>query len=140
MQWVLAFHIIFMVCWFAGLFYLPRLYVYHAEANDELSLQRFVVMEHRLYYYIMTPAAWLTTLFGLWRMSANWGAYFQMGWMHAKLFCVVLLWVYHIYCGHIRRVLITSPKQYSSLFLRFFNEVPTILLVAIVLLVVVRPW
>src|SRR5688572_32612547 len=101
MLWVKALHIIFMVTWFAGLFYLPRLFVYHAETQDEISLTRFKLMEKRLYYGIMTPGAVLTILFGLWTMSFAFTAYLKMPWLHLKLACVVLLLFYHLYLGKI---------------------------------------
>src|SRR3989338_10106646 len=100
MLWILAFHIIFVVAWFAGLFYLPRLFVYHAESHDTISLERFKVMERKLFWFIMTPAGVLATVFGVWLLLFNWQVYLQFGWMHAKLFLVFLLWCYHAACGY----------------------------------------
>jgi protoporphyrinogen IX oxidase len=140
MLWVKSWHIIALVAWFAGLFYLPRLFVYHATTNDAISLQRFQVMERRLYYGIMYPAGILTTLFGLWLLSYGFSAYLKMGWMHAKLALVALLWGYHLCCGHYRRALVHNPHVRSAKFFRIFNELPTILLIGIVILAVVKPW
>ena len=91
MLWIKAFHIIFMVTWFAGLFYLPRLYVYHTMAEDEISINRFKIMERKLYYGIMTPGAVLTTLLGLWLLLLNLSFYTHQDWLHAKLLLVVIL-------------------------------------------------
>src|SRR3990167_10654094 len=99
MPWILSFHLIAMVAWFAGLFYLPRLFVYHTQSTDQLSLDRFKVMEKKLFYFIMTPAALLTIIFGLWLLMFNLHGYLQMGWMIVKLALVLLLLLYHIYCG-----------------------------------------
>lgn len=134
-----AFHIIAMVAWFAGLFYLPRLFVYHADADDELSLARFKLMERRLYYGISWPAALLTTALGLLLISYNPSYYLKAGWMHAKLALVILLWIYHLSCGHFLKAFASAKNKKSAKFFRVFNELPTLLLIAIVLLVVVRP-
>lgn len=139
MLWLKAFHIIFVVCWFAGLFYLPRLFVYHASTTDEVSLARFKLMERRLYYGIMMPGACLTLIFGLglFMMHPHW--YWQQGWMKAKLGCVFLLYIYQILCGVLLSRFKQDQNRYSAKFYRWFNEVPTILLCAIVILVVVQP-
>lgn len=134
-----AFHIIAMVAWFAGLFYLPRLFVYHAGANDELSLSRFKVMERRLYYGITWPAGLFTTTLGLWLISSNASYYLHAGWMRAKLFTVVLIWGYHLACGHFLRLFKHNQNRRTSGFYRMYNEIPTVLLIITVLLVVVRP-
>lgn len=134
-----AFHIIAMVAWFAGLFYLPRLFVYHAEAKDVISLERFKVMERRLYYGITWPAALLTSFLGIWLISYNMPYYLKAGWMHAKLTLVVLLWGYHLGCGYFLRQFAKSKKSKSPYFFRCYNEVPTLFLIAIVILVVVKP-
>lgn len=139
MLFVKAFHIMTMVAWFSGLFYLPRLFVYHAEAHDAISLARFKVMERRLYYGITWPAAILTTLLGLWLISYNPEYYLMAGWMHAKLGLVVVLWVYHLLCGHYLKAFAQEKNQKKSRFFRMYNEFPTLLLIAIVLLVVVKP-
>ncbi|KTD08200.1 putative membrane protein [Legionella jamestowniensis DSM 19215] len=135
-----AFHIIAMVAWFAGLFYLPRLFVYHAQATDTISIERFKVMERRLYYGITWPAAIITTILGLTLILFNPSYYLKAGWMHAKLGLVALLWVYHLTCGHFRRLFAREKNTNSSKFYRVFNELPTLFLMAIVLLVVLKPF
>lgn len=135
-----AFHIIAMVAWFAGLFYLPRLFVYHAEASDAISIARFKIMERRLYYGITWPAALLTTLLGLSLILFNWQYYLHAAWMHAKLTLVVLLWVYHLRCGHYVKQFARDANTKKALFFRLFNEVPLLFLLPIVLLVVVKPF
>lgn len=139
MAWVRAFHIISMVAWFAGLFYLPRLYVYHSKASDAVSLERFKIMERRLYWGIMTPAAVLTIGFGVWLLGANWAYYMTQGWMHAKLLLVALLVIYQVYCGIWMKLFQHDRNQYSEKFYRWMNEVPTVFLILIIILVVVRP-
>lgn len=139
MLWIKALHIIAMVCWFAGLFYLPRLFVYHANAHDKISLERFMIMERRLYYAIMTPAAILTTVFGLWMMHFNSAYYVHAGWMQMKLSLVVLLWGYHFYCGHFVKQFARGENKKTGVFYRIMNEIPTILLIGIVFLVVLKP-
>lgn len=134
-----AFHIIAMVAWFAGLFYLPRLFVYHADAEDEASISRFKIMERRLYYGITWPAGITTSLLGVGLIMTNPTYYLHAGWMHAKLSFVILLWAYHLTCGHYRRQFADAVSCRTSRFFRIFNEIPTLLLIAIVLLVVLRP-
>lgn len=140
MAWVKAFHIIAMVAWFAGLFYLPRLFVYHAQAHDAISLKRFKIMEHRLYYFIMLPAALITVLLGVWLITYSPAYYLHAGWMQAKLFCVLLLIIFHLYCGKICRDFKHDKNKHSSLFYRFFNEFPTLMLIIIILLAEIRPF
>ena|SRR3990167_1681061 len=139
MLWVKAFHLISMVAWFAGLFYLPRLFVYHADTEDVLSSARFKVMERRLYYGIMWPAGLLTTGFGLWLMIKYEPYLMQMLWMRAKLSLVLFVWVYHVCCGVLMQRFEANKNKYSTLFFRLFNELPTLFLIAIILLVVVKP-
>ncbi|PWY55275.1 protoporphyrinogen oxidase HemJ [Legionella qingyii] len=139
MLFIKAFHIIAMVAWFAGLFYLPRLFVYHADTQDETSLTRFKIMERRLYYGITWPAAILTTLLGIWLISYNLSYYMSVGWMHAKLSLVVILWIYHLLCGHYLKLFAQHKNQKNSRFFRIYNELPTLLLIGIVILVVVKP-
>lgn len=134
-----SFHLIAMVAWFAGLFYLPRLFVYHAQSQDKISLARFIQMERRLYLGIMWPAALMTTVLGLWLLRTNWGYYLGAGWMHAKLSLVLLLWIYHGCCGYFLRAFARDANRRPPGFYRIFNEIPTLLLMGIVLLVVVRP-
>jgi putative membrane protein len=135
-----AFHLIALIAWFAGLFYLPRLFVYHAETQDDLGLARFIVMERRLYYGIMWPAGIATTLFGLGLIAVYPAYYLTTGWMHAKLGLVALLWFYHVGCGHYLACFARNANTKTALFFRFYNEIPTLLLIAIVVLVVVKPF
>lgn len=141
MLWIKALHIIFMVTWFAGLFYLPRLFVYHATAlndgTDAHSIERFKVMERKLFYGITTPGGILTIVFGVWL----WLAYgFTGGWLIAKLALVVILVGYHVLCGKYVRAFKDDSNIHGHVFYRWFNEFPVLLLVAIVLLVVVKPF
>ena len=140
MLWVKALHIVFMVTWFAGLFYLPRLFVYHADCHDEAGHQRFLVMERKL-FGLMTIGATLTVVFGIWMLvDYAWVAYRQSGWLLTKLALVALLIVYHGYCLSIMRDFRAGTNRHSHRYYRWFNEVPALLLVAIVLLVVVKPF
>jgi protoporphyrinogen IX oxidase len=137
MLWLKAFHIVFVVTWFAGLFYLPRLFLYHAAATDTVSIERFQTMEKRL-FGIMTIGATLTLLFGISILSVVPGL-LQAGWLHAKLTLVLALIAYHGYCYLLMRDLRNGRKR-SSTWYRVFNEVPSVLLIAIVVLVVVKPF
>jgi len=136
MLWVKSFHIIFMVTWFAGLFYLPRLFVYHAMASDVPSIERFKVMERKLYWGIMTPGAVLTIAFGLWlgwfRGSSSW--------LHAKIALVAILVGYHLWCGMLLRDFAAGRNARSHVWFRWFNEFPVLVLIATVLLVVFKPF
>jgi protoporphyrinogen IX oxidase len=137
MLWIKSFHLIFMVTWFAGLFYLPRLFVYHAMAEDAASRQRFKVMERKLYYGIMTPGAVLTIVFGLWL----WLGYgFGGGWLRAKLALVVVLVVYHLWCGRLLSQFKHDRNAHSHVWYRWFNEFPVVVLIAVVVLTVVKPF
>jgi putative membrane protein len=138
MLWVKSFHIIFMVTWFAGLFYLPRLFVYHAAAQDRISLERFKVMERRLFWGIMTPGAVLTILFGVWL----WLGWFRgaTGWLHAKIALVAVLAAYHVWCWRLVKAFAAARNTKSERWYRWFNEFPTLVLVATVLLVVFKPF
>ncbi len=136
MLWLKSLHIIFMVTWFAGLFYLPRLFVYHAMSEDSVSIERFKVMERKLYFGIMTPGALLTLVFGVWL----WLGYgFGGRWLHAKLALVAVLVAYHLYCGKLVADFKNNRNSHSHVYYRWFNEVPVLILVAIVLLVVLKP-
>lgn len=139
MLYVKAFHVIAMVAWFAGLFYLPRLYVYHADAIDMTSVERFKIMEKRLYYGITWPAAVMTTILGGILFIYNLEYYSTAAWMHWKIGGVLLLWVYHLGCGHFLKVFKHDHNNHGATFYRVYNEMPTILLIAIVLLVIVKP-
>lgn len=140
MLWIKAFHIIAVVCWFAALFYLPRLFVYHAMAEDQTSKERFKIMERKLYRGIMTPSMIAVIALGVWLLTINPSYYFSQGWVHAKLFLVVLLVGYHFYCGHLLKQLRDDKNQRSHVFFRWFNEAPVLILIAIVILAVVRPF
>ncbi|MBA3661679.1 MAG: protoporphyrinogen oxidase HemJ [Gammaproteobacteria bacterium] len=140
MLWVKAFHIIFMVTWFSGLFYLPRLFVYHAMATDAISIARFKMMERKLFFGIMTPGAILTLIFGVWLLSYNMQAYMHMRWLHYKLTLVALLIIYHGYLGFLSIRFNKDRNQHSHRFYRILNELPVFLLVGIVILVVVQPF
>lgn len=140
MLWIKAFHIIFVVTWFAGLFYLPRLFVYHADTQDTLSDERFKIMERRL--MIMTHiGGTLSLLFGIW-LLAGWrmGLLTGSGWFHAKLTLVALLLVYHHLCSRFVKTFRDNRNTRSAKFYRLFNEAPSVLLIAIVLLAVVKPF
>lgn len=137
MLWVKSFHIIFMVTWFAGLFYLPRLFVYHAMSDDDVSNERFKIMERKLFFGIMTPGAVLTIIFGVWLISFMPGV-LSAGWFHAKLFLVVLLVIYHIYCGKLVKDFKYDRNRKSHVWFRWFNEAPVLALIAIILLVEIQ--
>ncbi len=140
MLWLKAFHIIFMVTWFAGLFYLPRLFVYHAMSTDEISRERFKIMERKLYFGIMAPGAILTILFGSWIVALAYKTYLLAPWFQAKLALVLFLIGYHLYLGKIRRDFQQNNNQHSHVFYRWLNEVPVLFLVSIIILVVVKPF
>lgn len=139
MLWIKAFHLIFMVTWFSGLFYLPRLYVYHAETKDAMGDARFKIMERKLYYGITTPGAIITILLGIWLFSANWRALLQMPWMQLKLGLVFLLVIYHLYLGKLLRDFKYDRNQHGHVFYRWLNEVPVIFLIGIIILAIVGP-
>jgi len=140
MEWVKAFHVIFMVTWFAGLFYLPRLYVYHARADDATSIERFKIMERKLYFGIMTPGMVLTLISGGWLLTTVWSAYSGDLWLSLKLFLVLLLVVYHFYCGKLYTAFKLDNNQHSHIFYRWLNEIPVLGLIAMIILVVVKPF
>lgn len=140
MLFIKAFHLIALVAWFAGLFYLPRLFVYHTQATDEMSRSRFKIMERRLYCCITWPAALMTTVLGLCLITYNPNYYLKAGWMHTKLSLVIILWGYHLLCGHYLKRFALDKNEKSERFFRFFNEIPTVLLIGIVLLAVVKPF
>ena len=138
MLWVKSFHLIFMVTWFAGLFYLPRLFVYHAMTEDRVSLERFKVMERKLFWGIMTPGAVLAVAFGAWL----WLGWFRgaTSWFHAKIALVALLAGYHLWCWRLMRAFAEDRNTRSHVWFRWFNEFPTLVLIATVLLVVLKPF
>ena len=130
-------HIIFMVTWMAGLFYLPRLFVYHAQAEDRISLERFKIMERKVFWGIATPGGVLTIAFGLWL----WLGWFQGAglWLHAKLALVAVLVAYHVWCGKLMLDFRRERNAHGHVWYRWFNEFPVLILVAVVLLVVFKP-
>jgi putative membrane protein len=136
MLWVKAFHIFFVVSWFAGLFYLPRIFVNHAMATEPAEIARLKLMERKLYRFV-TPIGALAIIFGLWL----WFGYgFSGGWLHAKTVLVAVLAGYHLYCGHLVKEFAADRNTRSHVFYRFFNEAPVFLLLAIVILAVVKPF
>ncbi|HZP66768.1 MAG TPA: protoporphyrinogen oxidase HemJ [Rudaea sp.] len=137
MPWIKAFHIIFVVTWFAGLFYLPRLFVYHAENEDEAFRTQLRIMERRLLGITNLGGA-LAIVFGVWTLSLV-PAYLQQAWLHAKLTLVLGLVAYHGYLIRLTREFAAGRIPHSGRWLRVFNELPALLLIAIVLLVVVKP-
>jgi protoporphyrinogen IX oxidase len=135
--WLKALHVIAMVTWFAGLFYLPRLFAYHTDAQDSIGVERFRLMERRL-FAIMTIGAGATLVFGI-AMLAAVPAYLAMGWLRAKLVLVALLIVYHLYCYKFTLDFARNRNAHSSTWYRGFNEVPSLLLIGIVILAIVKP-
>ena len=138
MLWVKAFHIIFMVTWFAGLFYLPRLFVYHAMTDDAATAAQFKVMERKLYFGITTPGGILTVIFGLW-LWLGFGAGAGSNWLIAKLVLVAILIGYHLWRGRLVAEFRDNKNRHSHVFYRWFNELPTLVLVVAVLLAVFKP-
>ena len=140
MLWIKAWHIIFVVTWFAGLFYLPRLFVYHADCNDEAGNARFKVMERKL-YAIMTLGAVVAAFFGLWLLFAySWQTLLYTTWLPLKFVLVASLIVYHLYCLKLVHDFRADRNTRSHVFYRWFNEFPALILIAVVLLAVVKPF
>lgn len=139
MLWIKSFHIIAVVTWFAGLFYLPRLFVYHAMADDSPSIERFKVMERKLYYGIMAPSAVAAIVFGGW-LWMGYGIGQGQRWLLAKLALVVALVVYHLYCGMLLDDFKHDRNTRPHSWFRWFNELPVLVLVGAVLLVVLKPF
>jgi putative membrane protein len=136
--WVKALHIIFVVSWFAGLLYLPRLFVYHAMTEDRPGRERFQVMERKL-FGIMTIAGLLAAAFGITMLVLN-PALLKTGWMHAKLALIVALIAYHGYCYRIVGNFRADREARSHVWFRWFNEAPAVMLIAVVLLAVLKPF
>ena len=138
MLWIKSFHIVFMVAWYAGLFYLPRLFVYHAQSEDKISTERFKIMERKLYAGIMTPCMILTLALGTWL----WLGYgFRGGWLHAKLALVLILVAHHFYLGKLIRDFKHDRNRHGHVFYRWLNEIPALpVLIGIVILVIVKPF
>ncbi len=141
MLWLKVMHLIFMVTWFAGLFYLPRLFVYHAMSDDPISHERFKIMERKLYFGIMTPGMVLTLIFGVWMlMDYAWQMYSQGLWLHIKLSLLVLLIIYHIVCGKWLLDFKHDRNSHSHIYFRWINEIPVFFLIAIIILATVKPF
>jgi putative membrane protein len=138
MLWLKAFHIFFVVSWFAGLFYLPRIFVNHAMAQEQAVRERLKLMERKLYKFV-TPIGILAVITGLWLWLGHLDI-FNGGWIHAKVTLVAGLVVYHFYCGHLVKVFAEDRNTRSHVWFRFFNEVPVLVLLAVVILVVVKPY
>lgn len=139
MLWLKSLHLIFMVTWFAGLFYLPRLFVYHAMETNPHTRQRFEVMESKLFWAIMTPSGLLTLLFGLLLLLPHWETiYSTQTWMHIKLLLVAILVAYHVWCWTLLRKLKLGKNKHGHVWYRWFNEIPNIPLIGIILLAVLK--
>ncbi|MGU9951981.1 MAG: CopD family protein [Gammaproteobacteria bacterium WSBS_2016_MAG_OTU1] len=135
MLWIKALHVMSVIFWLAGLLYLPRLFVYHAAAEDAIGRARFCTMERRLYWGIMLPAMIAALTFGMLLLP-----HYRGGWLVWKLLAVFLLVAYHAYCGFVMRRFVADKPTHSALFFRYFNEIPAVLVVVIVLLVVLKPF
>lgn len=141
MLWLKALHLIFMVTWFAGLFYLPRLFVYHAMSDDFISNERFKIMERKLYFGIMTPGMVLTFIFGVWMLQDYaWAMYSASGWLHLKLGLLALLVIYHGFCGKWLLDFKHDRNRRSHVYYRWTNEIPVLFLIAIIWLAVMKPF
>ena len=135
--WIKALHIIAIVCWMAGIFYLPRLFVYHSMSEDSTSIERFKIMERKLFNGIMQPAAVASLVFGIWLWI---GFGFSGGWLLAKLALVLLMLIYHFWCAKTIKKFARNEVKQGHVFFRFMNEAPIFLLIGIVILVVVKPF
>lgn len=140
MLWIKAFHIVFVVAWFAGLFYLPRIFVYHAGHPSGPVHDQLCVMERKLYRLIMHPAMVLTVALGAWLTALEWAYLRGAGWFWVKLALVAGLLAYHVHCGRLVRTFAAGANTRPHTFYRVYNELPTLVLVAVVVLVVVRPF
>ncbi len=138
--WIKTFHIISIITWFAGIFYLPRLFVYHSMATDDATIKWFKIMESKLYYTIMMPSMIVVIFFGSYLAVLNWHIYYNFYWLYLKLILVLLLVIYHFYCGHLLMLFKNDNNIRSDKFYRYLNELPVILLVAIVILVIIKPF
>ncbi len=139
MLWIRALHIIFMVCWFAGLFYLPRIFVNYAASEHPDTRRHLAEMARRLYRFV-TPFMWLTAAFGITLITVNHQYYLSATWMWLKLAGVAFLIVYHFQCGRYVKRINADEDHHTHVFYRFFNEVPVLFLFAIVFLVVLKPF
>ena len=141
MLWYKALHLIFMVTWFSGLFYLPRLFVYHAMSDDKISIDRFKVMEKKLFYGIATPGGLLTIIFGVCLLVSNgMTSYSGQLWLSLKIILIAVLVLYHIYCFSLLQDFKYDRNKHTHIWYRWFNEVPVLILVGIILLAVIKPF
>ena len=141
MLWYKALHLILMVTWFSGLFYLPRLFVYHAMSDDKISIDRFKVMEKKLFYGIATPGGLLTIIFGFCLLVSNgMTSYSGQLWLSLKMILIAVLVLYHIYCFSLLQDFKYNRNKHTHIWYRWFNEVPVLILVGIVLLAVIKPF
>ena len=140
MLWIKSFHIIAVVTWFAAIFYLPRLFVYHAMSEDQISQDRFKIMERKLYRGIMTPSAVVAVALGIWLVLLNWQYFLNSHWFHVKILFVALLIAYHLWCGRVMAQFARDANTHSHRFYRVFNELPILMLVIPIILVVVKPF
>lgn len=140
MLWVKAFHIIFVITWFAALFYLPRLFVYHCQSKDTISINRFKIMEKKLFSIIMTPSAILTVFSGLWMLVYSPKYDIYPGWMKTKMILVIVLLLFHLACFYHMIKFRSNQNAFSEIYFRVFNEVPSVILISIIILVVVKPF
>ncbi|MEQ8350134.1 MAG: protoporphyrinogen oxidase HemJ [Leptospiraceae bacterium] len=137
--WFKAIHLIFMVAWFAGMFYIWRLFVYHVETEHQSVRDQLAIMERKLYQIIMTPAMVITWVFGLAMVYLQWTAFAKAGWLHAKITLVLFLVFWHFLAGYYRKQLLAG-RNYPSRRFRLMNEVPTLVLIAVIILAVIRPF
>ncbi len=139
MLWIKSLHIIFMISWFAGLFYLPRLFVHHALSEDKATRERLEIMERKLFWFIV-PWAVLTVVFGVWLISyIPWQAFISMTWLHIKIALVLLLIAYQVWCYQLMVQFKNSGNPHSHKWFRYFNEITFVIMVAIILLVELKP-
>ena len=139
MLWLKALHIIFVVCWFAGLFYLPRIFVYYAASDSPETRAQLAIMARRLYRFV-TPFMFIAIALGLAMMGTNLEYYLQAKWLWLKLAGVTFLVVYHIQCGRYVYRINEDSDTHGHVFYRFFNEVPVVFLFLIVILAVLKPF
>ena len=139
-EWVKAFHVISMVAWFAALFYLPRLFVYHSMSEDEISVERFKTMQHKLYWLIANPSMFATIALGIWLVSLAPDYYLNQNWFRYKIAAVLLLVAYHHACLFYLKRFASDSNIKSHKFFRIFNEIPVLFLIVITILVVVKPF
>ncbi|RLQ21129.1 CopD family protein [Seongchinamella sediminis] len=139
MLWIKALHIIFVVCWFAGLFYLPRIFVNYAASENPDTRATLAQMAHRLYRFI-TPFMIILAVLGVWLIALNPGYYLQAKWLWLKLGGMACLVVYHLQCGRYVKAMLEARDDHSHVFYRFFNEVPVLFLFAMVILAILKPF